>query len=395
MNTSDFLKAFFDDFKKLTLRAKVAITVTGFLIWIVTSALAYPEAASARLHYQLNLLRVATAADGPLPLSSSCRNKFLELQRSLETGLVAEIDRRLVAPVAREHALTDGAYNSWTISQIAIALPNEARKHSGEFLQRFEHWRHESGDGWAEFPGDPTIKIPIVAWGISAQIAAFEKVDEKNLTFLLSQQNKDGWWGVYAGTDDSKHASTYATALAIIALSDAVSAKNSVTSNRLQVIKAIRVASDWLRVKRTGPFWLDYPNRNGTARPALSGIVLHSLHRATEALGDGHSAELSDFGRAYISSLRAEHFAPDFSEVAGLNVHANNIDHVRIYVYPSKLLGIVASYKSGSLRQRAEAIAWVDAIADDILKARAITTEHPWIAAEYLIAINLLLGKNG
>jgi len=120
---------------------------------------------------------------------------------------------------------------------------------------------------------------------------------------------------------------------------------------------------------------------------------MYALHSVSRILDDNTSAQLAKFDRDFLNNLRVEHLPPEFSEVSGLNVHNFQIDHIRIYFYPSQILGIASAYHSVDLKQRAEAQAWLTSISDDILKARNIAIESPWIAAEYLIAINLLLNK--
>jgi squalene cyclase len=78
-------------------------------------------------------------------------------------------------------------------------------------------------------------------------VSIFKKLDERQVTFLLKQQNKDGWWGNYAGTTDAKHAATYATSLAMIALSAVTKSDQLSTALRPAIQKALRAASDWLR----------------------------------------------------------------------------------------------------------------------------------------------------
>jgi len=253
MDISDFLKAFADDFKNLKFRAKIIVIVIGLVIWLVTSALFYPDAAHDRIECCTNWIRAAIT-DNSLPLSPSTRNKFIELQRSIETSLVNQVDSHLSKSISKEEALEDSKYNAWTTSQIAIALPIEANKHADTFQERFDFWKFNSGNGKNEFPNDIAIKIPILAWNISAQALIFAKIKEQDISFLLAQQNLDGWWGTYAGTDDPKYAATYATAIAVLALSDVVTQKRITSTQLPKILVALRTASDSLRVKKKRAF---------------------------------------------------------------------------------------------------------------------------------------------
>jgi len=393
MNWTEIFKIFYDDFKKLRFKSKLRILIAIAIAWIVAASIIYPEAAISRVNYQANWLRAAFGAEDSIPMSADTRNRLIELRRSLERDLTFEIDAQMSHQVTREASLNNSIYNPWTLAQISLALPIETRKHKQEILRRLEHWRHPDGTGWIEFESDESLKVPVLAWVLASQATVLGGPDRKEVDLLISSQSRDGWWGVYMETENSKFASTYATAVAVIALCK-VSQSGQMQDLHPKMNAAIRSASDWLRVKRKGAFWMDYPNLNGTVRPALTGIVLHSLHMAEFCLGSGRSVELSDFDREYLANLRLEKVAPEYSEVAGFNIHDNHIDHVRIYFYPSQMLGVSAAYKSGYLRNRAEAIEWLEQVAKEMLRARNIAREHPWVAAEYLIALQVVLAEN-
>jgi hypothetical protein len=392
MNWADLFKVFYEDFKKLSFKSKIIVLLTLGVTGIIAGSIAYPDAAASRARYQVNWLRAAFEEKDSVPMSASTRKKLIDLRRSIEADLVADLDEIFSRQVTKEEALDDSVYSAWTISQIAIALPKEASKHSDSFKQYFNYWRHPGGLGWIEFEGNNDLKVPILSWGISAHARILGGLQREDVEMLLSDQNRDGWWGVYVGTTESKFASTYATSVAMIAICDAARDKESMIELQPRMREAIRKASEWLRVKRRTSLWMDYPNRNGTLRPALTGVVLSALARAEECLGNEFSAELQDFNRDYLTSLRVERVPPEFAEVAGLNVHDNKMDHVRVYQYPSQSLGVAYAYSSGYLRQRAEAISWLDATSDEMMYARNIAREQPWVAAEYLIALDKLLG---
>ncbi len=393
MNWSDLFKIFYEDFKKLRARSKLMILAVIATVWIVAASIVYPEAAISRASYQVNWVRAAFGSEEPVPMSVTTRNRLIEVRRSLKSDLVFEIDAQLSHQIDRNASLNNSIYNPWTLAQISLALPNESRAHKQEILRRLEHWRHPQGTGWVEYESDESLKVPVLSWVLISKATVLGGADKKELELLISRQNPDGWWGVYMETENSKFASTYATAVAIIALCE-VSRSGVIPELDPEIRPAVRSASDWLRVKRKGALWMDYPNLNGTVRPALTGIVLHSLHTAERCLGDGSSAELADFDREYLANLRFEKVAPEYSEVAGFNIHENKIDHVRVYYYPSHMLGVAAAYKSGYLRNRVEAIAWLEQTAKEILRARNIAREQPWVAAEYLMALQVILGED-
>lgn len=392
MNWTDLFKIFYEDFKNLRPRSKLNILAAIAIAWIVTASIIYPEAAMSRARYQANWLRAAFGTEESIPISAATRNRLVELRRSLENDLVLEVDAHLSHQINRDASLRNSVYNPWTLAQISMALPNEARKHKKEILRRLEHWRHPNGIGWVEFESDESLKVPVISWVLASKATVLGGPDREEVNLLIGSQNHDGWWGVYMETDNSKFASTYATAVAVIALCE-VSKSNEMPDLDPKIHAAVRSASDWLRVKRKGAFWMDYPNLNGTVRPALTGIVLHSLHMAEMCLDSVNSVELADFDREYLASLRLEKVAPEYSEVAGFNIHNNHIDHVRIYFYPSQMLGVSAAYRSGYLRNRAEAIEWLEQAAKEMLRARNIAREQPWVAAEYLIALQVVLGE--
>jgi hypothetical protein len=385
MNLKDFLNIFIDDFRKLSLSAKMVLLTFGFLLWLASLLIVYPEVATQRIECISSWVRIYTAPDNSIPINEATHNKLVELKGSLKTSLTNEIISRLAKPMTEESVTHEGGwYDSWTLSQISLALPTEAHKYEKEILRRIAY----SVDRWGHLP---EIPIQSVAWRIWAKSTVFGEIDEQGIQFLLDQQNKEGWWGSFAGTTDSKYASTYATATAMIALASAIESNKITTALKPSVSNALQASSDWLRVNRNSAYWSDYPNHDGNVRAGLTGVVLFALHKTNRALGNKESEELKQFDREFLEHIRPDHVPAQYSEVSGLNVHNNYIDHVRVPFYPAQILGLVVSYRSGNTKQRTQALNWLNNITDDMKRGRKIAIEYPWIASEYLFALSLLL----
>ncbi|MBA3311899.1 MAG: hypothetical protein M3552_14620 [Planctomycetota bacterium] len=291
--------------------------------------------------------------------------------------------------------MKDGRYNAWTLSQMSLALPAHAQSCKRGLLSRIEHWQFGDSVGYKEFPDDTTHKVPLIAWCVWGKAATFGEVDHSEVDYLLVQQNsQDGWWGTYSNTLDKEYASTYATAITLVALTTVYQSSFPDDALKIRLKRSIRLASDWLKTHHNGPFWKDYPNHSGNVAVGLSGIVLLSLRRAQDILGPAGAVELSEFDREFLGSLDSYPvpLMAEFSEISGLTVDNGRIDHVRVYVLPSVLLGIASTHKSGKTSDVTEASIWLSDATDTILQSRDLVSDYPWVAAEYLIALDALLG---
>jgi hypothetical protein len=387
ISLADFLSVFFEDFKRLSLVSKIACLIFGFLLWSASMVIFYPETLDQRIEYISSWIRIESAPDGIIPINSTTRNKLIELQRSLKTTLTNEINSRFAKPFTEQSVTREGGwYDSWTLSQILLALPRETNKYTKEILSRID-W---SVNRWGHFP---EIPIQSTAWRIWSKSTIYKVIDEQDLVFLLDQHNDDGWWGTFPGTTDSKYAATYATATSVIALVSALKSDQIPLALKPRVLEQLQSSLAWLQKNHKSAYWSDYPNHDGNVRAGLTGVILFALHKTNLVLGNNESEQLEGFDREFLEHIAPDHVPAQYSEVSGLNVHNNYIDHVRVPFYPAHILGLTVAYSSGNTKQRVQALNWLNSVTDDMLKGQTLAREYPWIASEYLFALNLLLNN--
>ncbi len=392
MTIIDLLKLFTDDFKKLSFKAKLGFLFLVGFSYLAVASILYPDAATSRFQLIGHYFRAFRDREH-LALDRNTKERLTQLRDTLARELNAQLDTQLAKEC--NEALKDGFFNSWTLSEASLALPAEAAKHTAAILARMDCWKNADGVTWREFPDDNSRKIPITACGIWAERAVHSHLNVPACEFLCNQQDLgDGWWGVYAGTKDSAYASTYATAMALIALKSACTASDCPPDLGQRCRNAIDRGRAWLSTYSENGVWRDYPLNKlfGNLRPGLSGFVVFALHFMDS--GDSPSQELVDFDKQFISHLRIEELPAGYAELSGMMIPGGRIDHVRVFVRPAELSGIAVAYHSCSLLDRARALRWLRMIAPQMERADALATTHPWIAAEYLIALNQVLERN-
>lgn len=390
MSTFEFFKIFWDEYKELPFKRKISVSFVLIVVFVIAASFLFPKAASERIEFQKNIFRSFVYDGGPIVIGGKTRGKIIDLKVTI-TGDLAQFSNQ-IASFDEDNNKLDPKLNAWTVAQIAVAIPEELRAQSALFENFLESQRHPLGFGYVEYSGDPFPKVPILAWVIRAKVAL--GVDPgKDVDDLLNDQSIDGWWGAYIGTTDGTFASSYATALASIALSEFVLSKDFARADS-KILPKIANASRWIKASRAGVSWPDYPSRDlaRSAYPGLSGLMINAINKARFALRERGETEISEINTDYLDALEYVRSPPDFSEMSGLNVHEGRIDHSRMYFFPNQILGISAAYRSAPTLSRARALSWLDSASNDFLDVRRMALDKPWLAAEYLVAINDLVG---
>jgi len=384
MGTKYFVEAVWEIFKKLSRRSQIVVVLLVSVVWAGVAGLFFLEEVQRRLQRAVYYYSAFCATDQRIPLSSEARLDLIEtaddIREKLETGLNQKF--QLVVDKATPQAAS--GYNSWTLSQLAVALKLSDAARKDWIRARMKDW--QGATTWIESDHDPSGKVPILAWGIFAQATEVPPVDLEQLTLLLSIQ-QEGGWAVYV--DDKENPATYPTAMAVIALSAATEHK-AVGPEDQRTRQAIQAGVDWLRQKHTAGRWRDYP-AGGAVRPGTSALAIYAVNVGYDALGKGAESDRVRVNQSFLAALEPVDVESDFSEVSGKNVAFNRIDHARVFLYPSQLLGVSRSYRSGALSHRVAVLEWIEAVRDNVAESKDIATVQPWVAAEYLWAIDRVL----
>jgi hypothetical protein len=208
---------------------------------------------------------------------------------------------------------------------------------------------------------------------------------------LLKLQLKQGSWATFPCIS-ADFASTYSTAMAMLALKRALDANAIVDHGvRTSASAALGRAEVWLmsvRVKSCAR-WPNYPGLSDTAGDSLSnsGLVLHALNTIDPG-------KMDSVNRLWLETLPPVPLMSEF-ESSGVNVELADggaeADSTRYLKYPCELLATVDAYPCGSVGERAKALTWIE---------QALTAEdkavlpHNWFVAEVLCALKHLAGSS-
>jgi len=210
------------------------------------------------------------------------------------------------------------------------------------------------------------------------------------LEFLLSTQDREGGWPLFAGTQQEKFASSYGTAIAILALHEQSTLKAN-RAQRKRLAAAVERGANWLK-SRVAPGrarWADYPGWADAGQRGeflgLSGFVLFALHRVG-------APELAALDRDWLNQLPPEAPAARESGVSRKTVQIGRRsyrDDTRYTALPWAILATAASYPDASISEKVRVMEWLERALAPGASIHALTGKerNAAIAAEALLAL--------
>jgi hypothetical protein len=212
------------------------------------------------------------------------------------------------------------------------------------------------------------------------------------LEFLLSTQDREGAWPLFAGAQGGRFASTYGTATAILALHEQSILKAN-GAQRERLAAAVRRGADWLksRVADGRARWADYPGWPEASQRreflGLSGFVLFALHRVG-------APGLAALDRDWLARLPVEAPAARESEASRKTVQIGKRsyrDDTRYTALPWAILATAAAYPDASISKKVRAVEWLDRALAPGASIYALTGKEKnlTIAAEALLALRI------
>lgn len=250
-------------------------------------------------------------------------------------------------------------------------------RHQCCWCETAEGLPHVGVSGWALL-AKSKVEIP-PAWG--------------EVEFILNNQSEEGWWPIYPVPLEREYASTYATAVSILALREVSKQGRARTPHGAAINRSLRLGRRWLlntRMKRAAAWW-DYPFNAGRSQSeGLSGIVMHALRDTP-----GRRDELQKIDRLWLQNLPTlgtdakSYVASDVRLAGGLT------DSTKNYSIPWSLIATAGAFAHGTPEEKAEALAWVDR---HLLKhleeiTLSVVGDRDWITTELLISFRYLLGE--
>jgi len=401
----------YEELKKRA-QAYLAKLKTPYLILLVagiagaTYCWNHPKALPRAIHYTARLTRVAWSDlfhHGALPLTAKDRAELQEHIDDYQDQL-----RRVWAARAG-----NGYVNSWTAGQIGLALADDALFHDADYLAFLKKDEDGKTGTWVEF-GNPDRCGPVdqsrifhvsaTSWVLLALARTGNFDPSRALHTLVEVQNVDGAWPLYGIAEKPENSSTYATAIALLALGQWRRSGKLDPATIAKVDDAIRHGVNWLHDHRAsaGPQWRDYPENvtEGSLSIAVSSLAFHVLDTVDPAYR--RELDVGTLGAQLLDDLPQRQFSPWDREAPGVvlvpsdnDVARSLHDGTRYYLLPWLLIAIRDSYKSGSLVDQVDALAYVEREIGSLDEyARTLQArERPWIVAELLIAMKYIVDE--
>jgi hypothetical protein len=322
-----------------------------------------------------------------LSLSNSGRGKVKTATRMLIDHLGPEVNSPQHSP------------NAWTMAQMAISLEGQSQVNK-EHVQRFlSDLMSPDCNCWHEGSQSPK-DLRVSTWVLIGMSRLGLSASDEQLDFLLNTMQPDGWWTIYTEHPNKggmpinqKYASTYATALSLLALSLQSQLKNADPIKKEKVKDAIKRGRNWLLKTRLigRARWSDYPfNDDKSETLGVTGLVLHVLHSTSE-----NANELNEIDQLWLDDLPGLKMDAKGRETSSVVIDTFNLrDPSSQFPLQWSIVATVDAYPSGTSLQKAKAIVWLDNIAENFEDlAKGVIGETDWIAAELLIALRYLQGE--
>jgi hypothetical protein len=271
-------------------------------------------------------------------------------------------------------------YEAWPAAQTIVA----SKFARSDIFDTIARQKEPVCHCWPQFR-DMAPNIATTAWILRAYAVARRYPGDAEVRFLINRQ-REGAWPLYDGTRDQ---STYATALAILALYDLVHSGVLPPRVRGDADVALNEGVTFLRTSNSGARWRYYPNRSDSnLSDSDTGLAIYTLHY----VGAGDPT----LDRLWLDSLPHDELSSRDDEIS--NAHwlfrpdelqpplPDAVRHIRL---PWIIAGTVSAYSSGTLLQRAKAAA----LLHQILHATTGTSFLPpedFKRAELLLALDYL-----
>jgi hypothetical protein len=232
----------------------------------------------------------------------------------------------------------------------------------------------------------------VTSWVLIALSRLERRASKEQIqTFLDNQKKPGGWWTTYPASSDNVFASTYATAISVLALREQLQLglENSEQENKVK--EAIQLGRSWLLQTHKGNArWSDYPfNNDQQESVGMSGLVLHVLHQTNS----NNTQNLQELDQLWLENL--PFIGTDAKDkVQSIIFSMGNTDATKNYTVQWAIIGTVDAYQNGTAYQKAKTRAWMDIFVFNNIEelTDSVIGEMDWTAAELLDAFRYLDG---
>ena len=276
------------------------------------------------------LLKTTQSVDWSL-IGDMSRAAFHRGTFTLTTSEADKFDQAISTLSAHLSARLHDAYNApnnhdvWEVSQMTVALLDDKETDGKSVAALLDNMRIAACDCWKVQRSAPFQDVASVSWVAFALAKSGQKLPTKEIRLILGNQH-NGWWPAFSSaTDAQSNASTYATALSLLALNEQMRLGIEEPLRR-DVQDSLESGKGWLlkTMVTDTPRWYDYPyvdSAYGKQPIGLSGFVIHVLHR----LG----ADMRDIDARWMRDLPADIPKPTEMNANTINVLMPNNDYVQ------------------------------------------------------------------
>jgi hypothetical protein len=246
----------------------------------------------------LPYLPIPVVGEGkPLPSSSTKRAR--DELKNIDDYLMVQAKKSQVDNPMEKHNYVD----AWTYANMMIGLGPEQVSENLE-KTHYSYFRNRMKTGsncWVQLRNqhDDPCHTAATSWVLTAMTVNSIQPSEEMWSYLLEQQNSEGWWPLYENSGKkSENANTYSTAVALWSLEEGLKRK-LIQKNLIEKAQSkVENARSWLKTAKIGPCeWSIYPNRKATTKPSvtISTIVIYVLLiTKSDSLNDSEAEKCND-----------------------------------------------------------------------------------------------------
>jgi hypothetical protein len=292
---------------------------------------------------------------------------------------------RLALLVRSDLAQLD-AVTPWSLAQTMYAIPAWAAVDRERLFRFIRERANPDCSCWTEIPTTTLDRCVFISgWIFAALAKTGTPASEKEIEFLLKEQDTSGWWPTFSAANPPQSASTYTTAWVLIGLQEQ-RMRGLISEQQLPAIDiAIQTGTTWLLSNREpNARWKPYPYMTTSAvSESISGLAMHALHATTpENMAVIDREWLDNLPRRPISVSEHENSYVLVSTKAGVS-----IDHFVQIKLPWLLVATVDAFPNGDVIQRARATGWLETQLNQADVLAADTVAQNWWRAEVLYSL--------
>jgi serine/threonine protein kinase len=326
-------------------------------------------------------------------LSNSQKNDLQNAIKFNKEWILTEFNKLIVESENVKNNSNDGV---WTFSNFIVALSNVDYPLESERIDAIFNKRQTAEGCWIE--ERTGCKLIISGWAMLAKKGVGKSVTDKQLEFILKNQNSEGWFPAYAFPDDKRNASTYPTAIILLGLTEQLKHNLIAENNQENVKTAIAKGINWLlkiRSRQTQNYqWNACPNEfelNQLPSSGLDGTIIYLLHNITELKLDipNLETELKEIDSIWLDNLSEMPTNPLDHKIDGrCNIFTTDgdlMDRTIRFSIPWSIVATTKAFPNGTDWQKAIAKKWLEDIPfENEYKG------YSFGAAEYLIGLSYL-----